>query len=109
MAGTAAATALPPPGWPSQPQLVLLTRAGGAAGTGLRALGLACGPVSLGGLEVTHRVADSKGWVSRAPPTAPPVFLALLTPRGSWWISVFLLLPASCLLTLIAGHLVPTS
>lgn len=50
-------------------------------------------------------------WVGSAgPPTAPPVFLALLTPRGSWWVSVFLFfsfLSASCLLTSIAGHLVP--
>lgn len=30
-------------------------------------MGLACGPVSSGGLEVSHWVADSRGWVSRAP------------------------------------------
>lgn len=84
--------------WPSQTQLVLLACAGGAAGAGPRALGLACGPVSPGGLEVSQWVADSSGWVSRAP-TAPLVFLALLAPQGSWWVSVFLLLPALCLLT----------
>lgn len=53
--------------WPSQTQLVLLACAGGAAGAGPRALGLACGPVCPGGLAVSQWVVDSSGWVSRAP------------------------------------------
>lgn len=53
--------------WPGQTQLVLLACAGGAAGAGPRALGLACGPVCPGGLAVSQWVVDSSGWVSRAP------------------------------------------
>lgn len=64
----------------------------------------ACVPWGLGSVLIGWQIA---GVGSAGPPIAPPVFLALLTPRGSWWVSVFLLLPASYLLTWIAGHLVP--
>lgn len=60
----------------------------------------------LGAWKCPYRVADSRGWVSRAPHSTSCLLGFADSSRVLVGLSVFLL-PASYLLTWVAGHLVP--